>query len=148
MFARERFEKEYERLYSEVGLGTTIWSPLASGLLTGKYNNGIPGGTRASVPGYEWLREEFEKPETSQKIEKVKQLAPIAQALSCTLAQMALAWCLANPNVSTVITGASKVSQVTENMQALDVAPKLTPDVLQRIEQILDNKPELAGDYR
>ncbi len=148
MFARERFEKEYERLYSEVGLGTTIWSPLASGLLTGKYNNGIPEGTRATVPGYEWLREEFEKPETALKIEKVKQLAPIAQELGCTLAQLALAWCLTNPNVSTVITGASKASQVTENMQALEVVPKLTPDVLQRIEQILNNKPELVGDFR
>ena len=133
---------------SEIGLGTTIWSPLASGLLTGKYNNGLPEGTRASLPGYEWLREEFEKPETAQKIEKVKQLVPIAQELDCTLAQLALAWCLTNPNVSTVITGASKVSQVTENMKALDVLPKLTPDVLQRIEQILSNKPELAGDFR
>ena len=148
MFARERFEKEYERLYSEVGLGTTIWSPLASGLLTGKYNNGLPEGTRVTLPGYEWLREEFEKPETAPKVEKVKQLVPIAQELGCTLAQLALAWCLMNPNVSTVITGASKVSQVTENMKALEVVPKLTPDVMQRIEQILNNKPELVGDFR
>ncbi len=148
MFARERFEKEYERLYSEVGLGTTIWSPLASGLLTGKSNDGLPEGTRATLPGYEWLREEFEKPETAQKIEKVKQLVPLAQELDCTLAQLALAWCLMNPNVSTVITGASKVSQVTENMKALDVVPKLTPAVMQRIEQILNNKPELVGDFR
>jgi voltage-dependent potassium channel beta subunit len=148
MFARERFEKEYERLYSEFGLGTTIWSPLASGLLTGKYNDGLPEGTRATLPGYEWLRERFEKPETTQKIEKVKQLEPIAQELNCTLAQLALAWCLTNPNVSTVITGASKVSQVTENMKALDVLPKLTADVLDRIEQILQNKPELVGDFR
>jgi voltage-dependent potassium channel beta subunit len=148
MFARERFEKEYERLYSEIGLGTTIWSPLASGLLTGKYNDGLPEGTRARVPGFEWLREEFEKPETAQKIEKVKRLVPIAQELRCTLAQLALAWCLMNPNVSTVITGASKVSQVTENMQSLDVVPKLTPEVMQRVEQILNNKPEVAGDFR
>jgi voltage-dependent potassium channel beta subunit len=148
MFARERFEKEYERLYSEIGLGTTIWSPLASGLLTGKYNDGLPEGTRATLPGYEWLREEFEQPETAPKIEKVKQLAPLARELDCTLAQLALAWCLMNPHVSTVITGASKVSQVTENMEALDVVPKLTPDVMQRIEQILSNKPELVGDFR
>jgi voltage-dependent potassium channel beta subunit len=148
MFERERFEKEYERLYSEVGLGTTIWSPLASGLLTGKYNDGMPAGTRASLPGYEWLREEFEKPETAQKIAKVKQLVLIAQELDCTLAQLALAWCLKNPNVSTVITGASKVSQVTENMKALNVLPKLTPAVMDRIEQILQNKPELPGDER
>ena len=148
MLERERFEKEYARLYSEVGLGTTIWSPLASGLLTGKYNNGMPEGTRASLPGYEWLREEFEKPETAQKIEKVKQLVPIAQDLGCTLAQLGLAWCLKNPNVSTVITGASKVAQVTENMKALDVLPKLTADVMDHIEQILNNKPELVGDFR
>ena len=148
MFARERFEKEYARLYSEFGLGTTIWSPLASGLLTGKYNAGLPEGTRATLPGYEWLREEFEKPETAQKIAKVKQLVPIAQELDCTLAQLALAWCLKNPNVSTVITGASKVSQVTENMKALDVLPKLTADVMDRVEQILNNKPELVGDFR
>jgi len=148
MFARERFEKEYERLYSEIGLGTTIWSPLASGLLTGKYNDGLLEGTRATLPGYEWLREEFEKPETAQKIENVKLLVPLAQELDCTLAQLALAWCLMNPNVSTVITGASKVSQVAENMQALNVVPKLTPDVMQRIEQILNNKPELVGDFR
>jgi voltage-dependent potassium channel beta subunit len=148
MFARDRFEKEYERLYSEVGLGTTIWSPLASGLLTGKYNNGLPEGTRATLPGYEWLREEFEKPETAQKIEKVKQLVPVAQELGCSLAQLALAWCLKNPNVSTVITGASKVPQVTENMKALDILPKLTPDVMDRIEKILSNKPELVGDFR
>jgi voltage-dependent potassium channel beta subunit len=148
MFTRERFEKEYTRLYGEFGLGTTIWSPLASGLLTGKYNAGLPEGTRATLPGYEWLRERFEKPETAQKIDKVKQLVPIAQELDCTVAQLALAWCLANPNVSTVITGASKVSQVTENMKALDVLPKLTAGVLDRIEQVLQNKPKLVGDFR
>lgn len=148
MFERERFEKEYARLYTEVGLGTTIFSPLASGLLTGKYNNGLPEGTRVTLPGYEWLREEFEKPETALKVEKVRQLAPLTQELNCTLAQLALAWCLANPHVSTVITGASKVSQVTENMQALEVLPKLTPAVLERIEQVLNNKPELVGDFR
>ena len=148
MFERERFEKEYGRLYSEIGLGTTIFSPLASGLLTGKYNNGLPEGTRATLPGYEWLREEFEKPETALKIDKVKQLVPIAQELECTLAQLGLAWCLKNPNVSTVITGASKVSQVAENMKALDVLPKLTAEIMDRIEKILSNKPELVGDFR
>ncbi len=148
MFERERFEKEYARLYTEVGLGTTIWSPLASGLLTGKYNDGIPEGTRVTLPGYEWLRERLEAEETQQNLEKVRQLMPIAVELGCSLAQLALAWCLTNPNVSTVITGASKVSQVTENMKALDVVPKLTPTVLDRIEQILKNKPELVGDFR
>ena len=148
MLTRERFEKEYARLYSEMGLGTTIWSPLASGLLTGKYNDSMPEGTRATLPGYEWLREQFEQEETRQNILKVKQLQPIAQELSCTLAQLALAWCLKNPHVSTVITGASKVSQVTENMKALEVVPKLTTEVMDRIEAILQNKPEPPDDYR
>lgn len=148
MFARERFEKEYARLYTELGLGTTIWSPLASGLLTGKYNAGLPEGTRATLPGYEWLREEFEKPATAAKIEKVKQLTVIAGELGCSMSQLALAWCLKNPHVSTVITGASRVSQVVENMKAVDILPKLTDGVMQRIEDILQNKPEPAEDFR
>lgn len=148
MFHRERVEREYARLYREIGLGTTIWSPLASGLLTGKYNQGIPEGTRATLKGYEWLREEFEGEETKKKLIKVQQLALIAEELGCSTAQLALAWCLKNPNVSTVITGASKASQVIENMAALDVAPKLTEDVMERIEAILDNRPEGEPDYR
>jgi voltage-dependent potassium channel beta subunit len=148
MLVRERFEKEYARLYAEIGLGTTIWSPLASGLLTGKYNDGIPAGTRVTLPGYEWLREDLEREETQRNIVKVRQLAPIATELGCTLAQLALAWCLKNPNVSTVITGASKVSQVTENMQALDVVPKLADEVMARIEAILQNKPQPPYDER
>jgi len=138
MFARERFEKEYDPLYSELGYGTTIWSPLASGLLTGKYNQGIPKDSRAAMKGYEWLQQGI----TPEKIETVKQLQPIADDLGCTLAQLGLAWCLTNPNVSTVITGASRAEQVTENMKALEVAPKLTPEVLERIEGVLGNKPE------
>jgi voltage-dependent potassium channel beta subunit len=148
MLERERVEKEYARLYTMMGLGTTIWSPLASGLLTGKYNDGLPEGTRVSLPGNEWLRKIFEKDETRRNIEKVKQLAPLAAELGCTLAQMALAWCLKNPNVSTVITGASRVLQVTENMQALDVLPKLTGDVLAHIEAVLQNQPQPAEDFR
>ncbi|HEX7593000.1 MAG TPA: aldo/keto reductase [Anaerolineae bacterium] len=148
MFSRERVEKEYAHLYKEIGLGATIWSPLASGLLTGKYNKGIPPGTRVTLPGYEWLREEFEKESARQKIEKVRQLTPIAAELGCTMAQLALAWCLKNPNVSTVITGASKPEQVVENMKALDVAVMLTEPVMARIETILGNKPEPESDYR
>jgi voltage-dependent potassium channel beta subunit len=129
---RERVEKEYARLYRDIGLGLTTWSPLASGLLTGKYNDGIPADSRAALPGYEWLRERMQNPAT---LEKVKRLQPIAADLGCTLAQLALAWCLKNPNVSTVITGASRVAQVHENMKALQVAPKLTPDVLARIDE-------------
>ena len=138
MFTRERFEKEYAPLYSELGYGTTIWSPLASGLLTGKYNQGIPADSRAALKGYEWLKKSVITPE---KIDKVKQLQPIADELGGTLAQLGLAWCLTNPNVSTVITGASRAEQVTENMKALDIAPKLTPEMMERIEAVLGNKP-------
>ncbi len=139
MFVRERFEKDYALLYKELGYGTTIFSPLASGLLTGKYNAGIPADSRAALPGYEWIKEHLITPE---RIEKVKQLQPLAADLGCSLAQLALAWCLKNPNVSTVITGASKAAQVRENVKALEVVPKLTPEVMERIEGILDNKPE------
>jgi voltage-dependent potassium channel beta subunit len=131
---RERVEQEYARLYLDIGLGTTTWSPLASGMLTGKYNDGIPQGSRGTIKGYEWLAERLREP---AKIAAVKRLAPIAADLGCTLAQMSLAWCLKNPDVSTVITGASRASQVVENMKALDIAPKLTPDVMARIEASL-----------
>jgi voltage-dependent potassium channel beta subunit len=135
---RDRVEKEYARLYRDVGLGTTIWSPLASGLLTGKYNDGIPADSRGAVKGYEWLAERLTEP---AKLELTRRLAPIAGDLGCTLAQMSLAWCLKNPNVSTVITGASRPAQVTENMKALAVVPLLTPEVMARIESALAGPP-------
>ena len=131
---RDRVEKEYARLYADIGLGATIWSPLASGLLTGKYNDGIPPGSRGTLKGYEWLAERLSN---QAQIAVVKRLAPIAADLGCTLAQLSLAWCLKNPRVSTVITGASRPAQVTENIKALDVAPKLTPEVMARIEAAL-----------
>ena len=139
MFQRERVEKEYATLYKELGYGTTIFSPLASGVLTGKYNNGIPADSRATLKGYEWLKNQVITPE---RIATVKQLEPIAKDLGGTLAQMALAWCLKNPNVSSVITGASRPEQVRDNMQALAVAPKLTVEVMGRIEAVLGNKPQ------
>lgn len=139
MFHRERVEKEYAHLYRTIGLGTTIWSPLASGLLTGKYNEGIPADSRLNLPGYEWLRPHVLKPE---RIEKVKRLAPIAAELGITMAQMAIAWCIKNPNISTVITGASRVEQVHENLKALEAVEKLTPEVMQRIEEILQDSPQ------
>jgi aryl-alcohol dehydrogenase-like predicted oxidoreductase len=133
-------EKEYLPLYREIGLGTTIWSPLASGLLTGKYNKGIPSGSRATLQGYDWLKESVITPEN---IEKVKKLQMIAKDIGCTLAQLALAWCLKNPNVSTVITGASRPEQVDENMKALEVVSQLDPGTIDRIEQVFGNKPEI-----
>ena len=148
MLHRDRVEREYSRLYREIGLGTTIWSPLASGILTGKYEQGMPEGTRFTIPQYEWLRDNIESAEGQRNVDKARRLRPLAEELDCTLAQLALAWCLMNENVSTVITGASKPQQVTENMKALDVVPKLTAEVMERIEEILDNKPVPAQLFR
>ena len=134
LFHRDRVENEYARLYDDIGLGVTTWSPLASGLLTGKYNDGVPAGSRAALKGYEWLAERIVDP---AKIAKVRQLVPIARDLDCTLAQLALAWCIKNPRVSTVITGATRPEQVIENMKAQDVAPRLTAEVLSRIDAVV-----------
>ena len=148
MMHRERVEKEYARLYEEIGLGTTIWSPLSSGLLTGKYNDGIPEGTRVSLSGYEWLRERFEDEETQKQIAQVRELTKVAGKLGCTMAQLAIAWCLKNPNVSTVITGASRPAQVVENMKSLEYVDKLDEGVMKEIEEILKNKPSPIPDFR
>jgi voltage-dependent potassium channel beta subunit len=136
MLWRQRMEVEYKPLFKELGYGTTIWSPLASGILTGKYNTGIPADSRLALEGYEWLRKQL----TQDKIEIAKKLETLAGDLSCTPAQLALAWCLKNPDVSTVITGASRVEQVHQNMKALDVLPKLTGEVMDQIETILGNQ--------
>jgi len=149
MFHRERFEIEYAPLCRDIGLGTTIWSPLASGILTGKYADGIPEGSRFTLEEYDWLRKrELESDEGKRRIQKARDLGPVAEELDCTLAQMSLAWCLKNPNVSTVITGASRPEQVQENMKALEVVDRLTPEVMERIEAILGNKPEPDRDWR
>jgi voltage-dependent potassium channel beta subunit len=142
MFHRERVEIEYARLYSEIGMGTTIWSPLASGLLTGKYNKGVPSDTRIHRPGMEWLKEATIGETAKGKIELAKKLTVLASDLGTTLPRLALAWCLKNPNVSTVITGASKVEQVCDNMQAMELLEKMTPEVMESIETILQNKPK------
>jgi len=134
LFERQRVQKEYARLYEDIGLGLTTWSPLASGLLTGKYADGIPDGSRAALAGYEWLRDMVT--DTGRNA-KVRELAGIAEQLDCTLSQLAIAWCAANPNVSTVITGASRVEQVHENLGAKAVLGKLTPDVLAKIKAIV-----------
>ena len=128
---RKRVEVEYKPIFDEFGYGATTWSPLASGLLTGKYRDGVPDGSRATLPGYGWLARQITDPAAVAKVEKLR---PIADELGCSLAQLALAWCATNPNVSTVLTGASRVSQVVENFEALDVIAKLTPDVLARID--------------
>ncbi|MFA9490016.1 MAG: potassium channel beta subunit family protein [Anaerolineales bacterium] len=142
MFHRERFEVEYARLYEEIGLGTTIWSPLASGVLTGKYSEGIPDDARINLPGYEWLKKMFESEEGQERISKVRDLSVIAEELGTNMATLALAWCLKNPNVSTVILGASRLSQLEENLKTVDIVDQITDDVMERIEEVLDNKPD------
>ena len=132
LFNRRRVEQEYARLYDDVGLGLTIWSPLASGLLTGKYLDGAPGDSRAELPGYEWLKAALTD---ERQNARVRRLDVVADDLGCSLAELSLAWCVTNPRVSTVITGASRVEQVEQNMQALDVVPLLTDDVLTRIDE-------------
>jgi voltage-dependent potassium channel beta subunit len=149
MFHRDKVEREFARLYDEIGLGTTIWSPLASGMLTGKYNDGVPDDSRLSLEKYNWLRERLlESDEGRQQLEKVKKLAKITDDIGISMPELALAWCLKNPNVSTVITGASRPEQVQQNMKAIDHADKLTDDVMQKIEEILDNKPNDEQDFR
>jgi voltage-dependent potassium channel beta subunit len=133
LLERKRVEQEYARVLSDYGIGLTTWSPLASGALTGKYLDGIPAGSRLALPGYEWLREEAEDPRNK---EKVRALMAIADDLGCPLAQLAIAWVAANPHVSTVITGASRVEQVQENLRSLDVLERLDEEVMRRIDEV------------
>ncbi|KAL7747502.1 hypothetical protein RI367_007094 [Sorochytrium milnesiophthora] len=147
MFERARFEKEYDALYKRFGLGTTIWSPLASGVLTGKYNDldNIPADSRLALKDnaiMERYRKELQTEDGKAKIDKVKKLTPIAKRLGGTPAQLALAWCVKNAHVSTVITGASKPEQIVENVKSLELVPKLTDEVMKEIDAILDNKPK------
>ena len=138
MFWREKVEVEFTQIYKTVGLGTTIWSPLCSGLLTGKYNDGFPKDTRLGMEGLDWLKD---RTLVESHVEKTKKLTDLASELGMTVAQMALLWCTVNPNVSTVILGASKTSQLKENLAALDLADKLNAEALEKIEDILDNQP-------
>jgi voltage-dependent potassium channel beta subunit len=149
MFHREKVESEFKPLYDDIGLGTTIWSPLASGLLTGKYNDGVPDDSRLSMDQYKWLKESLlDSDEGKARLAKVGKLAGIADDLGISMPHLALAWCLKNKNVSTVITGASKPEQVRENMKAIDKADLLTEEVVEKIEGILDNNPSLPQDFR
>ncbi len=141
MFLRERIEVEYADLYESLGLGTTTYSPLASGVLTGKYNEGVPEDSRMNLPGYEWLLQSLKSDEGQAQIAKVRELGTVAKELGISMAQLALAWCLKNPNVSTVITGASTTDQVKENMKALEAVTLLNDEIMERIEGVLENKP-------
>jgi voltage-dependent potassium channel beta subunit len=134
LLMRQRFETEYTRLFRDYGYGSTTWSPLHRGVLTGKYNNGIPADSRGALPEFEWLRSRLTDP---KMIEKVKRLQSVADDLGVSMALFSIAWCLKNPNVSTVITGASRVEQVRENMKALDIVPLFTPEVMDRIDKLL-----------
>ena len=147
LFERDEVERDYAPVYDTFGLGTTIWSPLASGLLTGKYNEGVPQDSRAALQGYEWLREIIEGPEGRKRVEQVKSLAMIADGAGMPIHHLALLWCLANPRVSTVILGASRLEQLTDNLAALDHKSAMTPDLMAAIEDVVKNKPEAAQRY-
>jgi voltage-dependent potassium channel beta subunit len=138
IFERRKVEWEFARLYDDIGLGLTVWSPLASGLLTGKYVDGIPDGSRAALPGYEWLQGMLTD---TRRNARVRGLKAVADELGCSLAQLALAWCTKNPHVSSVITGASRVEQVRENMRALEVIPRLDDTIMKRIDEIAFSRP-------
>ena len=146
LFTRQKVEADYLPLYDLMGLGTTIWSPLASGILTGKYNDGIPADSRLNLPGYEWLKKSWESDEGKTRLAKIKQLAALGKEIDLPIHHLALLWCLHNPRVSTVILGASRKSQLEDNLSALSAKAKLTPEVIEKIEAIVDNKP--AGPQR
>jgi voltage-dependent potassium channel beta subunit len=140
LFERNKIENEYLMVYKTVGLGTTIWSPLASGLLSGKYNKGIPAESRFAIPGFEWLRDRLMQ---EQLVAKAVAISALAAELSITPSQLSIAWCIKNPNVTTAILGATKKEQLLENLDALQAVEKLTPEVMQRIEEIVQTKPVL-----
>lgn len=143
LFARRRFEVEYARLFKDYGYGSTTFSPLASGMLTGKYLKGIPADSRAALAGFDWLHDSITD---EDRVAKVQALQPIAQELGCTLSQLSIAWILKNPNVSTVITGASRVQQLHENLKAAEISPQLTPEILQHIDDAFGVKKEEEED--
>lgn len=138
---REKVEAEFLPLYESYGLGTTIWSPLASGILTGKYNDGIPSDSRLNLPDYQWLKDLWTGEEGKQKLDKVRKLTELSSELGMSLTHMAISWCLKNPHVSTVILGASRQEQLEDNLKALEALEQLTPEVMDRIEAIVGNRP-------
>ena len=140
LLERNKIENEFLQIFKTVGLGTTIWSPLASGLLSGKYNDGIPADSRFAIEGFDWLKDRWMKEDF---LGKIRQLAGIAKDLGISVAQLSIAWCIANPNVTTAILGASRKEQLLENLGAMDAVVKLTPDVMQRIDEVVQTKPLL-----
>lgn len=140
LFNRHKIENEYLQIFKTVGLGTTIWSPLASGLLTGKYNNGIPEGSRLSIPGFEWLKD---KTYAEEKLNKMRAYETLAKELNVSMAALSIAWCIKNPNVTTAILGATKKEQLLENMKCLEVLPLLTNEIMEQIDTIFGTKPRL-----
>ena len=140
LFEREKMENEYLEIFKNLGMGTTIWSPLASGLLTGKYNDGIPEGSRFQIEGFEWLRDRWLM---QDRIKKVQQLGAIAKVLKVSTASLSIAWCIKNPQVSTAILGATNKAQLIDNLTALDTAALLTPEIMEQIEGIVETKPKL-----
>jgi voltage-dependent potassium channel beta subunit len=139
LFNRHKLENDFLPLFNdEIGIGTTIWSPLASGLLTGKYNNGVPDGSRITIPGFDWLKERVM---VEEKIEKVRRLKPVADQLGTSLATFSIAWCIRNPHVTTAILGATSSTQLKQNLEALELYPKLTPEVLQEVDDIMKTTP-------
>lgn len=140
LFNRYKLENDYLQVFKNVGLGTTIWSPLASGLLTGKYNNGIPEDARLSIPGFEWLKD---RTFVEEKLNKVRAYQQLADELGCSMAALSIAWCVKNPNVTTAILGATKRHQLEENLKALNVLPLLNEEVMNKIDSIFGTKPVL-----
>jgi voltage-dependent potassium channel beta subunit len=140
LFERNKMENEYLEIFKNTGLGTTIWSPLASGLLSGKYNKGIPKDSRMAIEGFDWLKNRWIMDE---KIEKVKKLGKIAKELGAAMSSLAIAWCIKNPNVTTAILGATKKEQLAENLKSLELTPMLTPEIMSKIDKIMGTKPVL-----
>ena len=138
LFERFKMEVDYYTIFRNIGMGTTIWSPLASGLLTGKYNKGIPAGSRLALEGFEWLKD---RTLSEQRISNVAKLASVADELNTSLATLSIAWCIRNPNVTTAILGATKEEQLLENLKALEIYPKLTGELIARIDEIMQTRP-------
>ncbi|MED6259249.1 Voltage-gated potassium channel subunit beta-1 [Ataeniobius toweri] len=146
-FQREKVETQLPELYHKIGVGVVSWSPLACGIITGKYENGIPESSRAAMKPYQWLREKITSEDGRKQQSKLKELTHIAEKLGCTLPQIAIAWCLRNEGVSSVLLGASNPKQLTENLGAIQVIPKITAGIASEMDHILGNRPHSKRDY-